>query len=178
MRVTSTSQYHATHTDIWQTSIIATSYIVIYPGLGQWIMWKISRFGEVRLVTRVLVNVLVLMVGVFVPWTIQLTDRDLRDAGYTLLQLSNPIWTLWECWNKGVPIVGPVLTAGLPAFAILGGWQPVEPDGRVSSKSASPSRHGSPKKTPNWRSKPPAARPAPVPGIERFAPGGCHSRIL
>jgi hypothetical protein len=120
VRVTSTaSTMRVTHVDIWQTCIIATSYIVIYLGLSKWIMWKISRFGEVRLVTRVLVNVLVLMVGVFVPWTIQLTDRSLRDAGYTLLQLSNPIWTLWECCNKGVPIVGPVLTAGLPAFAIL-----------------------------------------------------------
>jgi hypothetical protein len=82
-------------------------------------MWTISRFGEVRLATRVLVNVLLVLAGVFVPWIIQMTDRDLRNAGYTLLQITNPIWTLWECCYKGVPIVGPVLVWGLPAVALV-----------------------------------------------------------
>ena len=36
-----------------ETCLIATSYVTIYLGLAKLIMWSISRFGEVRLATRV-----------------------------------------------------------------------------------------------------------------------------
>jgi hypothetical protein len=105
--------------EVFATSVIATSYVVIFLGIGKLIVWRISRFGEVRLTTRVLVHLMLLLAGSLGPWTIQLTMRDLRSAGYTLLQIYNPVWTVWECCNKGIPLVGPVLVLGVPAAALV-----------------------------------------------------------
>ena len=108
----------AMHAGLTATCIIAISYVVIYLGLGKLLMWAVSRFGEVRLTTRVLVNVVLMMIGVFVPWSIQLTSADLRNAGYSLLEISNPVWTLYECCSRGTPVFAPVLALALSAIAV------------------------------------------------------------
>ena len=160
-----------TRADIAETCVIATSYVIIYLGLGKLIMWGISRFGEVRLATRVLVNFLLLLMGVCVPWTIQLTSRELRSAGYTLLQITNPIWTLWECCWRGVPIVGPLLVTALPAAALVV-WLlnlPALADELKTGLGAQTTAQ-SPKTTPNWRRGWPAQPREPAPGTEGLRP--------
>jgi hypothetical protein len=92
-----------------------------------------------------------------------LTSWELRGAGYTLLQISNPLWTLWECCWSGVPIVGPVLVVALPAAAMVvwllnlptladelkQTWVPKPPrvaedDEQVAAQAAGPPPHISP----------------------------------
>jgi hypothetical protein len=116
---TVTATLRMTRTDVFETCVIATSYVIIYLGVGKWLMWTISRFGEVCLATRVLVNALLLMAGSCFPWIIQITNPATRNMGYTLLQITNPIWTIWECCGKGIPVVGSVLVLTLPAVALL-----------------------------------------------------------
>lgn len=82
--------------EVFQTCLIATSYLAIYLGLGKLILAVVARFGEVRLAARVLVHVLLLLAGGGIPWVVQITNPQTRNLGYTLLQTSNPVWTLWE----------------------------------------------------------------------------------
>jgi hypothetical protein len=106
-------------TEVFETCVVATSYVIIYLGIAKWLMWKISRFGEVRLATRVLVNVVLVMLGTFIPWTIQISSREMRNAGYTLLQITNPMWTISECAFRGMPVLGSVLVLALPPAALI-----------------------------------------------------------
>lgn len=108
-----------TRPETLETCVIATSYLAIYLGIGMKLLQWIRRFTEVRIPTRVLVHAILLIFGVGTPWVVQLSSRTLRNMGYTLLQISNPIWTIWECCFKGVPIVGPVLVFGLSAVALV-----------------------------------------------------------
>lgn len=76
--------------------VICLSYLAIYLGLGRMIMGWLSRWTSITIASRVLVHVLMLFVVTVVPLTIQMTLPGLRYEGYTLLQLSNPFWTLAE----------------------------------------------------------------------------------
>ena len=107
--------------EVFVACVVATSYVAIYLGLGKLILGVVGRFGEIRLAVRVLVHVLLLLAGGVIPWVVQITNPQTRDLGYTLLQISNPIWTLWECCVEG-PLQSTdsaVLIFVLPAAALV-----------------------------------------------------------
>jgi len=84
-------------------ALLAVSYIALYLGLGRLVLGAVGRFGESRLTIRFLVNVLLVMLGGGLPWVVQISNPTTRDLDYTLLQISNPVWTLWEyCVRNGV----------------------------------------------------------------------------
>ena len=56
-----------------------------------------------------------MMAGVLDPAHDPDEHAPLRTAGYTLLQITNPVWTLFECCAKGIPIVGPAVAARIVA---------------------------------------------------------------
>ncbi len=107
-----------TRPDVLETCIIVTSYVTIYLGLGKLMLGAIRRVSEVRLATRALVHLMLIMFGGGIPWIVQMSLPSTRNSGYTLLQITNPVWTIWECCNHGVPIVGRVLVVSLPIAAI------------------------------------------------------------
>ena len=109
----------AVRPELVSTAVIATSYLMIYLGIGKLLMSVIARFSEVRLATRVLVHLLLAMLGAGVPWVIQMTIPELRTEHYTLLQITNPFWTVVELCNKGLPFQMPVLIAVLPIAALV-----------------------------------------------------------
>lgn len=106
--------------EVLETGIIATSYVAIYLGLGKLILGMVRRIDEVRLSARVLVHVLLVLAGGGIPWVVQMTNPQTRDLGYTLLQTTNPVWTLWECCvQNGMPAVAErFLIFVLPAAAL------------------------------------------------------------
>ncbi len=104
---------------LWEVCVIAASYLIVYLGVGKLILSMIRRFTQVQLTTRVLVHICLLMFGAGVPWSIQMTVPSLRTSGYTLLQITNPVWTITESCFKGVPVVGPVLVYTLPIAALI-----------------------------------------------------------
>lgn len=108
-----------TRADVFETAIVATSYLVIYLGLGKLLLSMIARVSEVRLPTRALVHILLLMLGTGVPLVIQLSTPGLRNQGYTLLQITNPIWTISELCGKGLPFDMLTLRWVLPIAAVL-----------------------------------------------------------
>lgn len=105
------------------------SYIVIYLGLGRWLTAGLRRLNQGKLLLGALVQVLLLLFGVGVPLTIHLMIADMRDS-YSLLEISNPFWTLEEIITHRslspettvaafvLPIVaGLVFLANLPSVA-------------------------------------------------------------
>jgi len=112
---------HVTRPGIFQAGVIATSYLAIYLGLGRLLLGSLRGFGEQRQSLRVLVHLLLLMLGSAIPWVIQVSNPATRHLGYTLLQITNPLWTIWECCTRGVPPVADALVYLLPfaAFCVL-----------------------------------------------------------
>jgi ABC-type transport system involved in multi-copper enzyme maturation permease subunit len=107
--------------EIIEASIVATSYLAIYLGLSKLILSTVRRYDEVRLTIRFLVPVLLLMVGGGGPWILQITYPPTRNLDYTLMQTTNPMWTLWEyCIDNGIPAgLGDWLVTVLPLSALV-----------------------------------------------------------
>ncbi len=107
--------------EVSEACIVATSYLAIYLGLSKLILAAIRRYDEVRLTVRILVSVLLLMIGAGGPWVLQITNPATRNADYTLMQITNPVWTLWEyCVDGGIPVqVGSWLATLLPVAAVV-----------------------------------------------------------
>jgi hypothetical protein len=100
--------------DFLDVSVVTTSYVIIYLGVGKMILSAVGRFTEVRLTTRFLIHSCLLMFGSGIPLVIQWSIPSIRDRGYTIWQITNPIWTIWESCTKIVPqpnTLVPVLSA-------------------------------------------------------------------
>lgn len=83
--------------------ILCLSYLAIFLGLGRIVMAWLTRWTTITIATRVLVHVVLLFVATVVPLTIQMTLTNMRYDGYTLLQASNPFWTLAEATSYTPP---------------------------------------------------------------------------
>jgi hypothetical protein len=71
------------------------SYVVIYLGLGRVIVNLLQRVAPVGIALSLLVQILLLVAGCGIPLIIYLMSYS-RGDGYTMLQITNPIWTLVE----------------------------------------------------------------------------------
>lgn len=99
--------------------IIAWGYVVGYLGLGRLFIGFMRRWMFVSLTAGFLFHVLLVMAGVGIPLTIQMTSRAMRNDGYTLLQMTNPFWTTTELLNSGSGSAqAPILVLVVPGFAI------------------------------------------------------------
>ena len=59
------------------------------------------------------------MAGVGVPMTVRMASRALRNDGYTLLQITNPFWTIEELIDRGPgAIQAPIVAMVVPALAV------------------------------------------------------------
>jgi hypothetical protein len=107
--------------DLFATCLAAASYLAIYLGLGKLILAAVRRFDDIRISLRVLVHTLLILAGAGIPWVLQITYPQTRNLGYTLLQITNPVWTLWEyCMRSGPPPTAEnVLVLVLPATALV-----------------------------------------------------------
>jgi hypothetical protein len=95
------------------------SYVVGYLGLGRLLILFLRRFMFVSLTAGFLTHVILVLAGVGIPLTIQMTSRYLRNNDYTLLQMSNAFWTLGELYEHGPSSVeASILVMIVPPFAI------------------------------------------------------------
>jgi hypothetical protein len=100
-------------------AVVAICYLTIYLGLGASIVRAIRRFAPVRLALPVVINVCLVLAGSATPWVIQMTSLRMRSMGWTVLQITNPIWTLRDVCFKRLSFDMPVLLTALPAAALL-----------------------------------------------------------
>ncbi len=103
-----------------EACIVAVSYIAIYLGVGKLILGAMRRYDEIKPAMRIAVLMLLLGVGAGAPWIIQLSNPATRNLGYTPLQITNAVWTMWEYCAEGSrpPGAGPVLVTMLPIIAL------------------------------------------------------------
>ncbi|HEX6963740.1 MAG TPA: hypothetical protein VF175_17870, partial [Lacipirellula sp.] len=100
--------------------ILAWSYVVAFLGFGRLLVVTMRRWVYVPMAAAFLLHVILLLTAIGVPTVIQLTSRQLRNSGYTLLQMSNPIWTLYELLDRGILAVeGNTLIFIIPAAALM-----------------------------------------------------------
>jgi len=80
--------------------ILCTSYLTIYLGIGKWLLDVLRRIREVTLADRVTVHLVLLLLGSVAPWVVQLSLSGMRQSGYSLLQLTNPFWTISKALDR------------------------------------------------------------------------------
>jgi hypothetical protein len=99
--------------------LVAASYLAIYLGLSSLLIRAIRKVVDVRLALPVMINLLFVLLGAGIPWVVQMTSPTMRNMGYSLLQITNPVWTLTHvCWGR-TPHQMPLLLVALPAAAAL-----------------------------------------------------------
>ena len=100
--------------------ILASSYVVAFLGFGRLIINALRRWAYVPMSAAFLIHVILVLSAIGVPTVIQMTSRELRNSGYTLWQMTNPVWTLSELARRGTASVqGEVLILILPAAALV-----------------------------------------------------------
>jgi hypothetical protein len=75
--------------------IAGYAYVVIFLGLGRLIVRVLQRVAPVGIALSVLVQILLLVAGCGIPLTVYLMSPH-RGLGYSLMHITNPVWTLVE----------------------------------------------------------------------------------
>lgn len=101
-------------------AIFAWSYVVAFLGFGRLIINALRQWAYVPMTAAFLIHLILLLTAIGVPTVIQMTSRELRNSGYTLWQMTNPVWTLSELASRGVDNVqGDILILILPTAAMI-----------------------------------------------------------
>jgi len=72
------------------------AYVVIYLGVGKLLVAAVRKFTAVPAVAGFLIHIILLAFGCGVPFALQMSLRSWRNAGFTPLQWSNPVWSFIE----------------------------------------------------------------------------------
>lgn len=122
-----------------------TAYVVIYLGVGRLLMIGIRRVGSGDVFLSAIIHLLLLLFGVFVPIIIQLSSYWLPNNEYSIVQISNPFWTLSTIMSKWNSIWSPQLSAAIILLTIGAGLMFVlqiiiSANDIVPNRQAAPSR--------------------------------------
>lgn len=97
------------------------SYVVIFLGVGRLLISLLRRVLFVSITAGFLLHLILLLMACGIPQMIALMSSSFARAGeYSLLQVTNPVWTLYELLESGVfSVDGYILIIVLPATAIV-----------------------------------------------------------
>jgi hypothetical protein len=104
--------------ELFYALVVGWSYGVAYLGFGMLVIRFLRQFTLVNMVAGILIHVLVVLAGSGIPTVIQLMSVELRYVDYSLIQITNPIWSLHHLVDGGIPMYGPILILVVPAAAI------------------------------------------------------------
>lgn len=82
--------------------VIGWGYLVAYLGLGLLTIGLLRRFAVVTMLACVLIHFLLLLAGFGIPYAIKSMSMQLRDADYTFLQITDPIYSLYHVTTGAV----------------------------------------------------------------------------
>jgi hypothetical protein len=85
-----------------QVIIVGWGYLVAYLGLGLLIISAVRRVAKVTMIASILIQFLLVFAGSALPWTIQMMSAELRDMGYTFLQITNPFAAFYFTLEGGI----------------------------------------------------------------------------
>jgi len=98
---------------LWPLAIVLVSYLVIFLGVGRLVIAWLRRFTPVHMFVGVGMHVILLSLATAVPLVVQFSTYQFYSSGYSMLQISNPFWTLAEIGD------GPTMPLELPLFLIM-----------------------------------------------------------
>ncbi len=84
-------------------TVLMPAYIIAYLGAGLVLIRLLRKFYSVGILLAVLVHVVLVMVGTLGPLVLHLMSPRLRNTDYTLLQASNPFWSITHVADRSVP---------------------------------------------------------------------------
>jgi hypothetical protein len=102
--------------------LLGLSYIAIYLGVGLLVTRVLRTFMHVEVMLTLLIQFLLVLVGIFVPWVVQ--SIALRNADYedfTLVRVPDPICSLVHLMDTGggLPPEGFLLLVVVPLLALI-----------------------------------------------------------
>jgi len=80
--------------------VLGLAYVTIFLGVGLLLIRLGRKLSQVGILSSLLIQVLLLVSACAVPAVIQMMSPKLRNADYTLLQVSNPFWTLMHVADR------------------------------------------------------------------------------
>ena len=99
---------------------LTTAYVAIYLGGGLLLIRGLRRLFPAGLILGALVQVALAAAGIIAPLVIQSSSSNWMWDQYSLLQMSNPFWTLVHVVDRtALPVETPVLMTVLPIIALL-----------------------------------------------------------
>lgn len=103
-------------------SVLVPAYVIAYLGVGLLLVRFLRRFTAATLFLSVLIQILLISVGTAAPFIIE-SILDPRGFGrYSLLQITNPFWTMVHVTDRNtLPVEGPVVLGivSLVAFVLF-----------------------------------------------------------
>jgi hypothetical protein len=99
--------------------VLGLSYIVIYLGLGLLVVRALRRVTSAGLLMSALMQFVLLLLGCVVPLVIQWTSPQLRYLDYSLLQVTNPLWSLAHVVSRPAMSQTSALLAIVPLLAVV-----------------------------------------------------------
>jgi ABC-type transport system involved in multi-copper enzyme maturation permease subunit len=105
----------------YEAIAITVAYFAFYLGAGRLILLTIPNRERHGPALPIIIHLLVAFVAVAAPFTIQALASGVFGYNYTLIQITNWIWTIAESADNGIRIAGVsiiVVTAGLMMFLI------------------------------------------------------------
>ncbi len=98
--------------------VIGWGYLVAYLGIGLLAIGVLRRFAVVTMLACVLIHFLLLLAGFGIPYAIKSMSIELRDADYSFLQITDPIFSLHHAGVDGVMSDTRKLLVIIPCVAI------------------------------------------------------------
>src|SRR6185295_16817950 len=88
--------------EVYYSIVVGWGYLVAYLGIGLLAIGVLRRFAVVTMLACVLIHFLLLLGGFGIPYAIKSMTMELRDADYTFLQITDPLWSLYHVAYGGV----------------------------------------------------------------------------
>ncbi len=99
--------------------VLAVSYLIIYLGFGLFVLRLLRRAGQSGMLLTILIHIMVVLAGCGMPVVVQMMSEEWYRMGYSLLQVTNAVWTLSHLLGGTVlPPETPVLLVIIPAAAL------------------------------------------------------------
>ena len=101
--------------------VLGWSYVVIFLGVGRLLIALLRRLIFVSMAAGFLLHIILLLMASGIPQIIVLMSSSFNVRNeFSLLQITNPVWTLFALLDAGVIYVeGQVLILVLPAAALI-----------------------------------------------------------
>ncbi|NUQ66217.1 MAG: ABC transporter permease [Pirellulales bacterium] len=98
---------------------LAVSYLVIYLGAGLFVLRLLRRAGQSGMLLTILIHIMLALTGCGMPVVVQMMSENWYRTGYSLLQMSNAVWTLaYMVGGTTLPVEAPLLLTLVPLAAL------------------------------------------------------------